>query len=127
MKQEGTAVRKAEGPASDQPQAKMIKTDKDARKDGITSASILEEKFKFDEITAPIIDAGTNGGDCGYRAFAVTLAQIDGKSTEESCNTERLNKKVKTLIHKVVRVPQRGQEWMEDWAPDKEDSTTTEA
>ena len=44
------------------------------RKDGITIASILEEKFKFDEITAPIIDAGTNGEDCGCRAFAVALA-----------------------------------------------------
>ena len=46
MKQECTAARKAEGPASDQPQAKMIKTDNNARKYGITIANILEEKFK---------------------------------------------------------------------------------
>ena len=33
MGQQGTRSRKSEGPASDQPQAKMLKTDKDARKD----------------------------------------------------------------------------------------------
>ena len=84
MKQEGTAARKAEGPASDQPQAKMIKTDKNARKDGITTASILEEKFKFDEITAPIIDAGTSGGDCGHRAFAVASPRSMGNRQKKA-------------------------------------------
>ena len=37
--QEGTTALKAEGPASDQPQAKMLKIDKDTRKGGITSAA----------------------------------------------------------------------------------------
>ena len=49
------------------------------------------------------------------------------KSTEESCNTERLNKNAKTLIHKVSEYHREDRSWMEDWAPDKEDSTTTEA
>ena len=92
----------------------MPRVNKETRKDGITSPRTLEEEFKFDEMTESIIDAGTNGGDCECRAFAVALAQV--KSAEESFNTEGLNKNVRKLTHKVSEYYSEDRSWREDWA-----------
>ena len=40
-----------------------------------------------------LIDPGSNGGDCGFRAFAIALGQLNNKTATESMDPNRLQKK----------------------------------
>ena len=55
-------IRKCYSTQSGRPSERSAASQDDQNRDGITSASTLEESVKFDEITAPIIDAGTMEG-----------------------------------------------------------------
>ena len=73
-----------------------------------------------------LIDPGSNGGDCGFRAFAIALGQLNNKRATESMDPNRLQKNVATLRHKARASFKSQTAWKQFWARDTKATITTE-
>ena len=73
-----------------------------------------------------LIDPGSNGGDCGFRAFAIALGQLNNKTATEAMDPNRLQKNVATLRHKAHASYKSQTAWKQFWARDTKATITTE-
>ena len=62
-----------------------------------------------------LIDPGSNGGDCGFRAFAIALGQLNNKTATEAMDPNRLQKNVATLRHKAHASFKSQTAWKQFW------------
>ena len=73
-----------------------------------------------------LIDPGSNGGVCGFRAFAIALGQLNNKTATESMDPNKLQKNVATLRHKAHASFKSRTAWKQFWARDTKARITTE-
>ena len=81
-----------------------------------------DEQYEHNRLIYP----GSNGGDCGFRAFAIALGQLNNKTAAESMDPTRLQKNVATLRHKVNSRFNTQTAWKQFWARDTKATITTE-